>query len=115
MTHANTVAAIIAGLALFEGDTHVPLTEEETKAIARAIARSGKNKGRLKSRAPSRWDPPLATAAWLAIQPNPFKTGVGAILMIADEHRPFWERLSAVPWPSVLDADRAALEGLGVW
>lgn len=68
--------------------------------------------GRLLSRRPA---DPCASAAWLAIQPNPFKVSVGACLFLRGEARSVFDKLSKFTWPVWLDADASALVELGVW
>lgn len=100
------VADAIIAMAEKVGD---PLCDDAKGGILRALSSTN---GKLKAKAPTG---PWAKAAWLGIQPNPFKISVGACLMLPQPQRALLERLSAIRFPSALDADREALERMGAW
>jgi len=86
----------------------VPLNERERKAVRDALS---SRSGRLKANAPvESW----AKAAWNGLQPNPWKTQVGALMFLPDEERSLWNRLSKHTWPVALDKDIEALTRMGV-
>lgn len=86
----------------------VTLSDRERKAVRDALS---SRSGRLKASAPvESW----AKAAWNGLQPNPWKTQVGALMFLPDEERSLWNRLSKHTWPVALDKDIETLKRLGV-
>jgi len=86
----------------------VTLSDRERKAVRDALS---SRSGRLKANAPvESW----AKAAWNGLQPNPWKTQVGALMFLPDEERSLWSRLSTHTWPVALDKDIEALSRMGV-
>ena len=94
------------------------LSPDERDAVARAIASRGKHAGRLLARCPADWGPrrdPLAAAAWLGLQPNPWRIFVGRVILQTEEQTLLFSKLAGRPWPVQLDRDAAALSAAGVW
>ena len=99
------------------------LSDTAKQAIIGAIASRGPKKGMLKAKCP-----PMGTdaaVAWQALmmEANPYKTGMGHILLMPDGPRAIWnevanwidaQKASGVDFRG-LDRDRVALEHLGVW
>lgn len=82
-------------------------------ALAEAVlATKGKNAGRLLARCPQG---DFESALWLAVQPNPFKVGIGRVLFLRGAARELFDRVSRLRWPVWLDSDASALVNLGVW
>lgn len=105
----NVANAIITATENWSTGSGKPLTDDEKGGILRALSTAT---GRLKASPPR---DPWGRAAWLGIQPNPFKVGVGACLLLPEGPRALLERLSAIPFPASLDKDRDALERMGAW
>ena len=89
-------------------DAVVPLNERERKAVRDALS---SRSGRLKAKAPvESW----AKAAWNGLQPNPWKTQIGAFFFLPDQERALLDRLSKHTWPDCLDKDLQTLKRFGV-
>lgn len=92
----------------------IELSDNEKDGIKRAFSARGKYAGYLKKDTPRR-DNTLARACWLAIQPNYYKTGVGAVLMLSDVEKQTYDKLSKITFPSILDKDMHNLQAMGAW
>ena len=103
------------------GENGIELTDKEKNAIKGAFCTKGAYKGYLYKSKPNVNKKPLESAAWLALQPNPYKIGMAALMMLSDEEKALFDKLSRLPngqsikYPSFLDKDREALEKMGVW
>ncbi len=99
----------------------VVFTEKELAAIDGAFCTRGAYAGYLYKNKPNGRTKPLESAAWLAMQPNPFKVGMVALMMLFDEEKALFDKLSRLPngevikYPAALDKDKETLTNLGVW
>lgn len=93
----------------------VELTEEETEAFLKCFGVRGKYKGYLKKQAPSATKEPLANVIYNAITPNGHKLQVYNLMMMREEHRQTYDKLSKFTYPDWLDLDKEQLKNMGVW
>jgi hypothetical protein len=90
------------------------LTETERGYLWGAIVTRGNRAGQLKRRMPS-GACGLSQAAWLGVQPNPWKVSFSALVFLRGDEKALYEKLARFNWPGWLDQDRAELVSLGVW
>ncbi len=99
----------------------VVFTEKELAAIDGAFCTRGAYAGYLYKNKPNGRTKPLESAAWLAMQPNVYKIGMGAIMMLFGEEQELYNKLSKLPngevirYPAMMDKDMESLKRLGVW
>ena len=94
------------------------MNETTKQAILSCITKQGKFKGTFKRTLPK---PGPERAAWLGVMLvfNPYKVGMGAIMMLAADQREIMDQ--ATTWADnnkhlrFADRDRASLETWGVW
>lgn len=94
------------------------LDEDEEAAVQRALSGAGANRGRLLATCPAifgRGADAMAAAAWLGLQPNPWKCSVAKTMLLTGKARTLVTKLAARSWPTWLDKDAATLDRLGVW
>jgi hypothetical protein len=96
------------------------LDPAEQSAVLRALAGQGRFRGRLLAKCPPSTGAaadPLAAAAWLGLQPNPYKISVWRYLIASTAAKALTDKLARAPrgWPVWLDRDADALCKLGVW
>lgn len=94
-------------------DHRIELTLPERDAIRGAFSSRGRFKGYLLRHLPNKGE--MVRAAWLAMQPNPFKASPFSVFMLSAEARVFYDRLSRIDYPAEIDYDRQALSKWGVW
>lgn len=99
------------------------LSPEAQDAFKGALVSRGKRKGILLASAPSRYDRPMACAAWqaLTLSVNPFKASISYMAFDANRDTPEAKVYKEIlAWTDkydlrAFDRDRANLEALGVW
>tara|TARA_R110000796_G_scaffold179660_2_gene296236 strand:+ start:664 stop:978 length:315 start_codon:yes stop_codon:yes gene_type:complete len=94
------------------------MNESTKNAILACITKQGKFKGTFKRTLPR---PGVERAAWLGVMLvfNPYKVGIGAVMMLTDDQRVVMD--DATLWAEnnqhlrFADRDRGTLETLGAW
>lgn len=99
----------------------VELDDKEKAAIVGAFGVRGRYAGYLTKNKPNGNKKPLEAAAWLAMQPNAYKTSMSALMFLFDKERELYDKLTKLPngelinYPANFDLDMEQLKNMGVW